>query len=175
MKFLRFTRTAIASALAIGMVAGTVALSSPASAASASNNPRGYIDGISVPAPGKLDVGGWAYDPDAPTTPVAIHVYVGGPAGTPGAVGYNLGAANGSRPDVAQAIAGIGAQHGFGSTIATSMSGTQSICIYAINIGAGDNTLLGCRPVTMQNGPPSPTPNPPQEPPRSTRGATRTP
>lgn len=62
--------TAAALLVALGLV--------PAAAHAA--DPIGYLDGASCDG-----VSGWAQDPDAPGAPIDVHVYFGGPAGTPGA------------------------------------------------------------------------------------------
>ena len=43
-----------------------------------------------APAPGKVQISGWALDPNAPLKPVSIRAYLGGKAGE-GASGYELG------------------------------------------------------------------------------------
>src|SRR5207249_4581775 len=52
-----------------------------------------------------------------------------------------------SRPDVAAALRGFGAAHGYDVTIPVP-AGSRSVCVYAINKGSPDpNPLLGCAPV----------------------------
>lgn len=87
---------------------------------------------------GSVHVGGWALDPDT-DQPIRVHVYIGqnGVAQT----------ANLSRPDVASAF-GKGASHGFDATLPAPV-GKNQVCVYAINDGVGDNTLLSCREVTV--------------------------
>ncbi|MFT4286380.1 hypothetical protein [Nocardioides sp.] len=91
---------------------------------------------------GTVSVTGWAIDPDLSLSPLQIHVYVGGPAGS-GAPGYAI-TANTYRPDVGASNPYIGDYHGFTSTITTSVRGTVPIYTYAIGIGGapGSNTLL---------------------------------
>lgn len=114
------------------------------------DNPVGSFDTLDSPRPGRLHVRGWSFDPSARTSPVTMHVYVGGPAG-PSAEGHNIGAASSSRPDVGRVYPGVGDSHGFDTTFATDRYGTQQVCAYAINIGAGSNALIGCRSVTIAN------------------------
>ena len=73
-------------------------------------------------------VGGWAIDPDT-ADPIDVHVYVdsSGRAIT----------ADGSRPDVAAAFPGYGANHGFAATFPIA-PGTHQVCIYAIDQGLGE-------------------------------------
>jgi len=87
---------------------------------------------------GSVRVAGWAIDGDT-SNAVDIHVYVNG-------VGFALGAASGSRPDVAAFYPDFGTAHGFDATV-PAPPGAQ-VCVYAINAGpAAANTTLGCRSV----------------------------
>lgn len=106
-------------------------------------SPIGNIELI-TPGPGTVRVAGWALDPDTSDS-IAVHVYVG-PSGT--ALNANL-----NRPDVAGAY-GLGAAHGFDATIPVAGSGTQDVCIYAINTGGGANSLLLCKQVQLMGGAP---------------------
>lgn len=107
------------------------------------SNPQGSLDGASSPTAGTFSVRGWAFDRDAPTSPINIHAYVGGPAGSPNAEGFDLGAANTSRPDVNAVYPGVGNNHGYETTVATGKRGSQPVYVYAINVGGGSNVLLG--------------------------------
>ncbi|HWC47778.1 MAG TPA: CHAP domain-containing protein [Solirubrobacterales bacterium] len=118
------------------------------------HNPLGSYDLANSPTPGMARIGGWAFDPDAKTSPVTIHAYVGAEAGQPGAEGHNLGVASNQRPDVGAAYPGVGDYHGFDFTFETPKRGLQPICVYAINLGAGGNTFLGCKTVAI--GDPNP-------------------
>ncbi|ARJ04546.1 hypothetical protein GCM10010988_33410 [Cnuibacter physcomitrellae] len=94
---------------------------------------------------------GWAADLDQPTSPVTVHVYVGGPFG----VGTMAGAfvANIDRPDVASAYPPLGSRHGYSVSVPVP-TGTTQICIYGINVGQGANSLIGCREASTPSGPP---------------------
>jgi len=70
----------------------------------ANPNPIGHSDLASSPAPGQVRVAGWAFDPNSPTLPTAIHFYVNG-VGTPKATG-------GYRPDVKKAYPQAGPNTG---------------------------------------------------------------
>jgi hypothetical protein len=69
----------------------------------------GNVEKLSVTGD-RLDVAGWAYDPDAPTSPIDIGVSVDG--------GWSISPrANGIRPDVGAAFPAIGLRpriHGIG-------------------------------------------------------------
>jgi Peptidase family M23 len=112
-------------------------------------SPRGAHDVASSPEGGKVRVRGWAFDPNAPTSPIAIHIYVGGTAGQAAAEGHNIGAAAVRRPDVGKAYPGVGDYHGFDKTFATAKRGSQRVCAYAIDVGPGDNVFIGCKTVTI--------------------------
>ena len=140
---------------AIGVLGGNYAsgknATCPAGAESpAIEDPVGAFDVVDSPRPGRVHVRGWSFDPSASASPVTIHVYVGGQAG-PSAEGHNIGAAGGSRPDVGLAYPGVGDNHGFDTTFSTDRYGTQQVCVYGINIGAGSNALIQCKSVNIAN------------------------
>ena len=115
---------------------------------SSSDNPRGSFDVVSSPAPGQVQVSGWAFDPNAPTTPVSISAYLGGKVDEEGASGYELGPiATQERSDLLALFPRAGAAHGFDSSFPVVGSGRQRLCVYALNIGPGADKLLGCRTV----------------------------
>ena len=110
------------------------------------NNPVGYLDLATSPAPGQVRVRGWAFDPDAPTEPLSIRLSVGGKEGTPGAATYELGpVASRSRRDIAGEFPEAGPRHGFDLSLATVKSGRQRVCAYALNLADGEDRLLGCK------------------------------
>ncbi len=109
----------------------------------------------SAPDPGRAPIGnleavrvsgrtataiGWALDPDT-SEPIRVHLYVGN-SGT--ALTADL-----SRPDVAAAYPRLGDRHGFSKALPLP-AGTSEVCAYAINDGAGGNTLVGCKTVTAR-------------------------
>lgn len=102
-------------------------------------DPFGHLDRVSGTS-GRVDVSGWAIDPDA-AAPVEIHIYVDGK-------GAAVLRADRTRSDVASAHPGYGAAHGFSASVASS-PGPHQVCTYAINVGAGGNSLLGCRTVDV--------------------------
>jgi hypothetical protein len=103
-------------------------------------SPYGSLDRVTGVG-GGVAVGGWAIDPDVPTSPVQIHVYVDG-------VGRPALNANQYRPDVGAAFPGTGSNHGFSATVAATR-GSHTVCLYAINVAAGSNVGLGCRAVSV--------------------------
>ncbi len=96
--------------------------------------PFGVVDAVTA-APGSVTIHGWALDPDTPSTPAQVHVYVDG-VGT-------AHVADGTRADVG-AVYGLGDRHGIVATVPAA-SGRRQVCTFAINTAAGDNTLLDCR------------------------------
>jgi Domain of unknown function (DUF1906) len=112
----------------------------------ANEDPIGRFDVIGSPAPGQLRVRGWALDKNAPAEPLAIRVYVGGRAGAPRALAHELGpVAAVARPDVGARYRAAGSNHGFDASFATTKSGAQPVCVYALNTGPGKDRLLGCK------------------------------
>lgn len=89
-------------------------------------------------------VSGWALDPET-AAPIDIHVYVDGAfAGS--------GTADVPRNDIGAAFPDYGGKHGFSFNVVPG-PGWRNVCTYAINTGAGTNTLLGCRPLNMDPTP----------------------
>lgn len=121
--------------------------------APANQTPVGAFD-TAGGGPGTVSVSGWAFDRDVVPSATDVHVYIGAPAGSSSGEGHNLGAANRSRPDVASAYPGVGANHGFNATIITGKRGRQTVYVYAINRPSGDNPLIGQKDVVI--GDPNP-------------------
>lgn len=111
------------------------------------NNPQGCLDSVTGGL-GSVTVGGWAFDRDSLGTALRIDVYIGGPTGTAGAECHSI-TANKSRPDVNNAFSGVGNNHGFQDTISTNKVGSQSVYVYAINVGSGTHTCLGNKNVNI--------------------------
>jgi hypothetical protein len=101
-------------------------------------SPFGSLD-VVVGGSGQVTAAGWAIDPDTSAS-IPVHVYIG-------LAGTAL-TADGARPDVAGAVPGYGSAHGFSATLAAGR-GPTVVCAYGINVGAGANSLLGCRVVTV--------------------------
>jgi len=115
---------------------------------SSSDDPRGNFDAASSPAPGQVQISGWAFDPNALQKPVSIRAYLGGEADEGGASGYELGpVATGERADLLLSYPRAGAAHGFDLSFPVVGSGRQRLCVYALNIGPGADELLGCRSI----------------------------
>ena len=115
---------------------------------SSGKSPVGYVDGVSVVGPGKLRVRGWTLDEDELTTPLEVHVYVGGGPGDGNAEGHII-MANQLREDIGIAYPGAGSYHGFDVILNTGKSGDQVVNIFGINVRGGSNTLLNNSGVTV--------------------------
>jgi hypothetical protein len=117
---------------------------------SGGDDPIGYLDLAASPAAGQVRVRGWAFDPNAPTAPLAIRLSVGGKIGAPNVVLYDLGAvATRSRHDVAGEFPEAGPRHGFDVSLPTVKSGRQRVCAYALDWDPGEDRLLGCKRATI--------------------------
>jgi hypothetical protein len=111
-----------------------------------SEDPIGSFDSVTAPAPGQVRLVGWAFDPNAPRKPVAVRAFVSGKRTGPGGARYELGPiAVLPRPDVAARHTRAGAAHGFDAGFPIVGSGRTKVCVYALDIGDGRDTLLGCR------------------------------
>ena len=114
------------------------------------DDPIGELDLSSAPEPGTVRVKGWGFDPNSPTSTSAIRVVVGGHLGAPGTSGYELGTiANVARRAVGVQHPEAGPNHGFDSRFATTASGSQAVCVYALDFAPGEDTLLGCKATTI--------------------------
>jgi|GEM_PF-2248904 len=91
-----------------------------------------------------LTVTGWALDPNALSSELRIFFYVNGKPFT--YVQTTL-----PRGDINAHFHATG-NHGYSKTLMLA-NGTNNVCAYAINVGAGNNTKLGCRTVTLDGSP----------------------
>lgn len=112
--------------------------------------PRGTVDGITQDG---RTLFGWAQDPDTPTQPLSVHVYLGGPAGTPGAWSAAT-VANVARADLCTALGSCA--HGFELRLPPAFrDGTaRDVYAYAFDTGTGHPTLLSGSPTWVTSQPP---------------------
>jgi hypothetical protein len=101
-------------------------------------SPVGALESVVVQGNTAL-VTGWALDYDVPTQSIGYLINVG-------SVHEAWGPTPVSRTDVNQAWNATG-NHGFSAEVALP-AGTSTVCVYGINVGAGSNSLLGCKTVT---------------------------
>jgi len=107
--------------------------------------PLGVLD-VADAGPRAIRVRGWAFDPDTPTQPIQVHVYVDG-------IGRVAATADRQRLDVAAAFPGTGSAHGYDITVNGVAYGSHQVCTYGINDTPGSvNPQLGCKAVTLQPG-----------------------
>lgn len=113
------------------------------------NPPVGFLDSANC-APG--GIAGWAQDPDSPSTPIGVHLYIDGPAGGGGTVFAVLTAID-NRPDLCSRY---GCNHGYSYTLPDIYRGTaHTIYAYGIDAAGGANTLLLNSPRNIQCSPPT--------------------
>lgn len=105
--------------------------------------PFGSFD-AAIATPGGVRVSGWAMDPNNAGSG-DVHVYING------AMAGSIRAAN-ERADLASVFPAYGPSHGFDATFAVDQA-INTVCAYAINVGPGDNQLLGCRTVANSGQP----------------------
>jgi Domain of unknown function (DUF1906) len=119
-------------------------------ATAANEDPIGRFDVVGSPAPGQLRVRGWALDKNSPTEPLAIRAYVGGRTDATAALAHELGPVAGvPRTDIGAKYRAAGPNHGFDTAFATTKSGPQPVCVYALNTGPGKDRLLGCKDIAI--------------------------
>lgn len=100
-----------------------------------SGNPFGSIETFTL-VDGAVTASGWAIDPDTPD-PIVMQMFVDWSANT-------TSVADASRPDVAAVYPAFGPNHGFSISMPLG-AGSHTVCVYAINTGAGSSVQLGCR------------------------------
>ena len=115
------------------------------------HDPEGHMDSINGGV-GSIYLRGWVFDRDAADRAVELHVYVGGPAGSPDAKWVKTGImANARREDVDKAY-GTGANHGIDVTLQVPLIGDYDVYVYAINTGGGENNpCIGRKRVTIDH------------------------
>lgn len=140
------TGTQIVSAYAINIGSGGNTLIGKKTVNIENPSPVGAFDKCSA-NPGTVTVRGWAYDPNDKSAQIDVHVYVGGPTGSAGAEAVAI-KADKLRTDV-NAAHGVGDYHGYEETITVSKTGSQPVYVYGINVGNGDNALIGSKTVNI--------------------------
>jgi hypothetical protein len=109
----------------------------------ASGDPLGGVSSWSLHGR-YLTVSGWALDPDALSSGLRIFFYVNGKP-------FSYVQTTLPRGDINAYFSASGT-HGYAKTL-TLADGTNTVCAYAINVGAGNNTTLGCRTVPLDGSP----------------------
>ncbi|MFO0760273.1 MAG: GH25 family lysozyme [Byssovorax sp.] len=119
-----------------GTMADLQALASPPNAA-----PIGWLDGADCAS----GITGWAQDPSAPDTPIAVHLYFDGVPGEPNAIGVPITAGN-HRDDLCAAIGSC--NHGFIYPIPAALQdgNPHTVHAYGIDTQGGNNPELSGSP-----------------------------
>lgn len=105
--------------------------------------PHGYLDGVSCDV-----IHGWAQDPDVPTHAIDVHVYIGGPAGTHGAVELRLHADQ-RRADLCTAIGSCNHAFSVHPPLEFFDGHDHPVYAYGIDSAGGANALLTHSPRTL--------------------------
>jgi hypothetical protein len=112
--------------------------------ATISPNPFGAYDTV-APQGNGVRLTGWTIDADT-QDPTPVHVYVDN-------VYAGQGMANRTRNDVFAVFPWAGPNRGFQIDVNAS-PGVRNVCAWAINLGPGTHSLLGCKPVLVPGGEP---------------------
>jgi len=112
--------------------------------------PVGHLDSA-----GCEQITGWTQDPDTPDTPIAVHVYIDGPADDTSAWGFSL-EADRHRDDLCDALGSCA--HGFALRTPRLLKDGAEHPVYAYGIDdAGEqNSVLTSAPRTLRCDPPTP-------------------
>lgn len=107
-------------------------------------NPLGTVDTV-ADAGSAINVTGWALDQDTYNA-VNVQIYRdGGLVSTVAANAYHSG--------IDAAYPGYGDYHGFSTTIPQTVDGTHTVCVNAVNVGAGATVQLKCLSYTAKHEP----------------------
>lgn len=109
--------------------------------------PVGYLDGAGCDV-----IAGWSQDPDIPNTPIDVHVYFNGPAGTPGAPAIGV-RADVHRDDLCSAIGSCAHGYYVPSPFSLHDGAPHDVYAYGIDNAGEGNPLLGNSPRTLQCAP----------------------
>ena len=155
----RLRTSPFALALAITCVAGLTAGCILAPTPGTSDSPSGSLDAVTLVS-GGVRIQGWTSDWNT-TDPISVVVWLNG------MLQNGVFVADKPRPDVDAAF-GRGSNYGFDERLNAPV-GPVTVCVSAVNVGPGDNSLLGCRTASAPPivgpkppaGPPTPAPEPP--------------
>jgi L,D-peptidoglycan transpeptidase YkuD (ErfK/YbiS/YcfS/YnhG family) len=138
---MRWLDPAARPVISIGVGSQATSIITQANAAAALRNPKGHLDSVTG-GRGSVRATGWAFDPDLPSYPVKVDVYIDGRMRGRFSTGV-------ARPDVAAALR-VGPNQGFAATVGSVAHGPHTVCVYALNLRLGTgNPRLGCRSVTV--------------------------
>lgn len=117
------------------------------STSAAAVQPIGYLD-----AAGCDVIGGWSQDPDIPDSPIDVHVYFNGPAGTPGAPAIGV-RADVHREDLCAAIGSCAHGYYVASPFSLHDGAPHDVYAYGIDNAGEGNPVLGNSPRVLQCAP----------------------
>ncbi len=114
----------------------------PERAFAATGSPIGAFDSVSIRFNDRWVVSGWASDADIIGKRVQVRLYLGSTFVTQIPTGDE-------RPDIGAAVPGVGPGTGWHATVDESTLATlgmgKPLCAYAINVGGGANSFIGCQ------------------------------
>lgn len=112
--------------------------------------PRGQLDRAECSG-----IDGWAQDPSTPTTPIDVHLYIGGPAGDPAAKSFSV-RADRDRADLCGPLGSC--NHGFLARVPPMFQDGLShpVFAYGIDTAGGTNAQLAAAPKTLKCDPAPP-------------------
>ncbi|MBV9820747.1 MAG: L,D-transpeptidase family protein [Actinobacteria bacterium] len=138
---MRWLNPAAHPVISIGVGSQATSIITQANAAAAQHNPKGYLDSVGA-GRGSVSPRGWAADPDLPSYPLNVDVYIDGRMRGRFSTGV-------ARPDV-MAATHLGPNAGFAFTVGSVAAGRHTVCVYALNLRLGTgNPRLGCKAVTV--------------------------
>jgi hypothetical protein len=106
-------------------------------------SPFWSLDTFSADA-SSVNVSGWVIDPES-TASLRVTVVVDG---SPVTVTADI-----DRPDLAVAFPGSGSRHGFSARVPVG-AGSHAVCVWAENVGGGNDVLLACDWKSVRNAAP---------------------
>lgn len=109
--------------------------------------PVGYLDNA-----GCDFIAGWSQDQDIPDTPIDVHIYFNGPAGTPGAPAVAI-RADAHRDDLCSAIGSCAHGYYLKSPFSLHDGLPHNVYAYGIDNAAEGNPVLGNSPRILQCAP----------------------
>ncbi|MEO6504106.1 MAG: NlpC/P60 family protein [Jatrophihabitantaceae bacterium] len=120
----------------------------------AARSPQGALEAARAQSATSIGVRGWASDPDNRAASIKVIAYLDG--ATAATVTASV-----PRPDLVSSQQ-VGPAAGYSFSLAAS-TGSHNVCLWAVNIGVGNNKFLGCAApstpaVTMLPGPAPATP-----------------
>lgn len=111
----------------------------------AAGTPQGALDVVTGSA-GQISVSGWAYDVDALDRSTTLLVTARDPWAANATTIATI-STDQPCPDVNR-VKKVSGNRGFSTTISTKTAlGTQTVCVVALNVGAGSDRALGCREI----------------------------